>query len=88
MTQIDPSLCQIKLYRMSTPEHVCPWGLKSVQLLQECSLDFEDITLQSRAAVDEFKAKHQVATTPQIFFDTERIGGYEDLVAHLKVGGI
>ena len=32
MTQIDPSSCQIKLYRMSTPEHVCPWGLKAVKL--------------------------------------------------------
>jgi glutaredoxin len=84
MTQIDPSSCQIKLYRMSTPEHVCPWGLKSVKLLQDRGLNFEDIPLQSRPEIDDFKAKYQVATTPQIFFDTERIGGYEDLVDRLQ----
>ncbi len=85
MTQLDPSSCQIKLYRMSTPEHVCPWGLKAVKLFEDCGLNFEDIKLESRAEVDEFKQKHQVATTPQIFFDRERIGGYEDLADCLKM---
>jgi glutaredoxin len=84
MTQIDPRSCQIKLYRMSTPEHVCPWGLKAVKLFQDRDLNFEDIPLQSRPEIDDFKAKYQVATTPQIFFDTERIGGYEDLVDRLQ----
>lgn len=85
MNQIDPSSCEIKLYRMSTPEHVCPWGLKAVQLCQDRGLNFADIKLVSRAEVDAFKAKYQVATTPQIFFDAERIGGYEDLVDRLSV---
>ena len=76
---------QIQLYRMSLPEHECPWGLKAVKLLQDKHLPFEDIKLQSRSAVDEFKAKYQVATTPQIFFDGDRIGGYTDLAARLEV---
>jgi glutaredoxin len=76
---------QIKLYRMSMPEHECPWGLKAVKLLQAKHLPFEDIKLQSRSAVDEFKAKYQVATTPQIFFDGDRIGGYTDLAARMEV---
>jgi glutaredoxin len=84
MTQLDPSSCEIKLYRMSTPEHVCPWGLKAVQLFQDRGLDFADIKLESRQEVDAFKAKYQVKTTPQIFFDRERIGGYEDLVDRLQ----
>jgi glutaredoxin len=75
----------IKLYRMSMPEHECPWGLKAVKLLQDRHLPFEDIKLQSRSAVDEFKAQYQVATTPQIFFDGDRIGGYTDLAARLEV---
>ncbi len=76
---------QIKLYRMSMPEHECPWGLKAVKLLKDKQLPFEDIKLQSRSAVDEFKAKYQVATTPQIFFDGDWIGGYTDLAARLEV---
>jgi glutaredoxin len=82
--QIDPRSCEIKLYRMSTPEHVCPWGLKAVQLFQDRGLDFADIKLESRQEVDAFKAKYQVETTPQIFFDSERIGGYENLVDRLQ----
>lgn len=30
-----------------------------------------------------FKAEHGVETTPQVFIDGERIGGYEDLQRHL-----
>jgi glutaredoxin len=55
----------IKLYRMSMPEHECPWGLRAVKLLQDRHLPFEDIKLRSPEAVAEFKAKYQVTTTPQ-----------------------
>lgn len=83
MNQLDLSSHQIKLYRMSMPEHECPWGLKAVKLLQERGLTFEDIKLRSREEVDKFKEKYHVATTPQIFIDTERIGGYTDLAEAL-----
>jgi glutaredoxin len=72
------------VYRMSTPEHECPWGLRAVKLLQEQGIEFEDVKLRSRDEVDQFKAKYSVATTPQIFFATERIGGYADLAERLK----
>jgi glutaredoxin len=85
MNQLDFSTHQIKLYRMSTPEHECPWGLKAVKLLQERGLNFEDIKLRSREEIDNFKAKYQVATTPQIFVDSERVGGYTDLADRLSV---
>jgi glutaredoxin len=84
MNQLDLSSHQIKLYRMSTPEHECPWGLKAVKLLQERGLSFEDIKLRSREEIDKFKEKYHVATTPQIFIDTERIGGYTDLAEKLS----
>lgn len=83
MVQLDLRSRQIKLYRMSTPENECPWGLKAVKLLQERGLNFEDIKLRSREEVDKFKQKYQVATTPQIFVDRERIGGYTDLAERL-----
>ncbi|WP_448571733.1 glutaredoxin family protein [Trichothermofontia sp.] len=75
----------VKLYRMSTPDHECPWGLKAVNLLNEKGIAFEDIRLTTPEALAAFKAQHNVATTPQIFFGDQRIGGYTDLAAYLEV---
>lgn len=75
----------VRVYRMLTPEHECPWGVRAIQLLTEKGIQFEDHLLRSREAVDEFKAKYNVATTPQIFFDDQRIGGYTDLAAYFDV---
>lgn len=80
MTQNQSNL---HLYRMSMPEHECPWGLKAIALLQERGLSFEDHRLTTQAEVDSFKAHHDVPTTPQIFGDGERIGGYTELAAWL-----
>ncbi|MGI0481053.1 glutaredoxin family protein [Geminocystis sp. CENA526] len=76
---------QVKLYRMSMGEKECPWGLKAVNLLKEAGIAFEDIKLTSQEEVDLFKAKYNVATTPQIFFDLDRIGGYTDLANYFGV---
>ena len=75
----------VKLYRMSTSEHECPWGLKAVKLLQSKGIEFEDHKLQSKEETAAFKAKHNVQTTPQIFFGDKRIGGYTDLAEKLDV---
>ncbi|MBE9043482.1 glutaredoxin family protein [Pleurocapsales cyanobacterium LEGE 10410] len=76
---------KVRLYRMLTPEHECPWGLKAVNLLDEKNIEFEDHKLRSRQEIEAFKAKHNVKTTPQIFFGEERIGGYSDLADKLDV---
>ena len=75
----------VRLYRMSTPEHECPWGLKAVALLQKQGIEFEDHKLTSDAETKAFKEEYQVATTPQIFFGEERIGGYTDLAERFEV---
>ena len=72
---------------MLTPEHECPWGVKTVKLLNEKGIEFEDHKLRSREEIDAFKAKHNVNTTPQIFAGDERIGGYTDLAEKLDVEG-
>lgn len=41
----------VKLYRMSTGEHECPWGLKALSLLNEKGVDFEDVKLASQDEV-------------------------------------
>ncbi len=76
---------KVRVYRMSTPEHECPWGLKAVNLLNEQGIEFEDHKLKSKEETEAFKAKHKVETTPQIFFGEERIGGYTDLAEKLDV---
>lgn len=75
------------IYRMVMPEHVCPWGRKAVHLLKSRGYAVEDHHLKTRAEVDAFKETHAVKTTPQVFIDGARIGGYDDLRRHfgLKV---
>ncbi|MGP3726437.1 Glutaredoxin [[Luteovulum] sphaeroides subsp. megalophilum] len=67
------------LYRMVTPEHTCPYGLKSLDLLKRSGYAVEDHPLRSRAETDAFMAEHRVKTTPQAFIDERRVGGYDDL---------
>lgn len=68
-----------KLYRMVTPDHICPFGLKSKALLKRRGFKVEDHHLESRAETDAFKAAHGVETTPQTFINDTRVGGYDDL---------
>lgn len=71
------------LYRMMTPDHQCPYGLKTLDLLNRAGYEVADNHLASREETDEFKAKHNVETTPQVFIDDKRIGGYEEVREHL-----
>ena len=70
------------LYRMATPQHLCPFGLKARDLLHRQGYRVDDHLLTSRDAQDAFKAAHDVTTTPQAFIDGVRIGGYTDLLRH------
>lgn len=71
------------LHRMVMDQHVCPYGLKARHLLRREGFEVEDRWLTTREEVDAFKAKHGVKTTPQVFIEGERIGGYDDLRRHL-----
>ena len=66
------------IYRMVMPKHVCPWGVKALDLLKRSGFEVEDHHLKTRKETDAFKAEHQVATTPQVFIGGRRIGGYDD----------
>lgn len=71
------------LYRMETDDHICPFGLKSRSLLKRNGFELDDKTFNSREEVDSFQQEYNVDTTPQIFIDGERIGGYEELRDYL-----
>jgi len=68
-----------QLYRMATDEHICPFGLKSKDLLERQGFEVDDHLLTSRAQTNAFKQQHDLETTPQTFIDDKRIGGYDEL---------
>jgi glutaredoxin len=83
----DKSCCSTKdktkkavLYRMVTDEHVCPYGIKSKDLLEKEGFAVEDHHLATRKETDAFKAEHNVDTTPQTFIGNKRIGGHDYLM--------
>ncbi|WP_116599004.1 MauE/DoxX family redox-associated membrane protein [Primorskyibacter marinus] len=79
---LDQSAKTAQLYRMVMPGHLCPYGLKSKDLLERQGFTVEDHHLKTRDETDAFQREHGVDTTPQTFIDGRRIGGYDDLRAH------
>ena len=78
---MKPSLPKhAELYRMVMDRHICPWGLKSKDLLERQGFQVEDHWLKTRDETEAFKTKHNVETTPQTFIAGQRIGGYSDLL--------
>ena len=71
------------LYRIVRTDHLCPSGLKAKDLLQRQGFRVNDRWLTTREQVEAFKVEHAVKTTPQVFVDKTRIGGYEDLRRYL-----
>ncbi|HEY0601246.1 glutaredoxin [Brevundimonas sp.] len=67
------------LHRMVMPDHVCPYGRKSLWLLRRKGYAVQDHHLKTREETEAFKALHGVKTTPQTFIDGVRIGGHDDL---------
>ena len=61
------------LYRMVMTDHLCPYGLKSKDLLERQGFAVEDHHLKTREATDAFKKEHGVDTTPQTFIDGKRV---------------
>jgi len=70
---------QAKIVRMVTPDHLCPWGIKALDLLKRNDFEIEDEHLNSMYANKAFKEEHGYDETPQIWIEGKRIGGYEDL---------
>ncbi|GAB1380262.1 MauE/DoxX family redox-associated membrane protein [Pararhodobacter aggregans] len=76
---MPPSDKTAELYRMETPEHLCPYGLKSKDLLRRHGYRVIDHPLRTRAETDAFLEQAGVETSPQTYIGGERIGGYDDL---------
>ena len=71
------------VHRMVMDAHVCPYGIKAVELLTREGYTIDDQWLTNRVQADAFKIEHAVQTTPLVIIDRARIGGYDDLCRHL-----
>lgn len=74
------------LYRMVTPSHYCPWGIKAWDLLNRHGYKIDDQHLTSKDANERYKKENEVEDTPQIFIEGTHLGGYDDLREHLGLG--
>lgn len=70
------------IYRLVTDEHICPYGLKSLDLLQREGLEVNDHQLRSEEEASALREDLGVETTPQTFIDGELIGTLDDLRRH------
>jgi glutaredoxin/uncharacterized membrane protein YphA (DoxX/SURF4 family) len=71
------------IHRMVTPDHLCPWGIKALDLLKRHGFDVTDHHLETKEANTRYKEDNGVDETPQIFVEGKRVGGYDALRAHL-----
>ncbi|HEX8842687.1 MAG TPA: glutaredoxin domain-containing protein [Sphingomicrobium sp.] len=71
------------LYRMVLPDHVCPYGVQALQMLEHAGFDVEEHLLSTRMEADAFMRELGVDTTPQVFIDGLRIGGCDELAVYL-----
>lgn len=75
-----------KIARMVTPDHLCPWGIKALDLLKRHGYSVTDHHIESKEANAAYKEEHNVSETPQIWIEGEHIGGYDALREHLGIG--
>jgi len=72
------------IYRMELPNYTCGYGTAALDLLQSNGFEIEDHVLRTRHETDAFKDKHHVTTTPLVFIDGVKIGGFTELRKHFK----
>ena len=71
-----------EIYRELRKDHICPFGVKAKYLLESQGFVVADHHLESKEEAAAFREKHGVKTTPQVFIDGQRVGGYDDLRQH------
>jgi glutaredoxin len=71
------------IFRMVMPDHLCPFGLKSIDALKHAGYDIIDRHITTQDENTLVKDTLGVKTTPQTFIDGKRIGGNDDLQVFL-----
>ncbi|CEA03513.1 glutaredoxin [Pseudomonas saudimassiliensis] len=60
----------------------CPYAAKAIELLDKQGVSYRVHVFADPTEERLFKEEHGVQTTPQVFLEGERIGGYDELAAH------
>ena len=60
------------LYRMVTDKHICPYGIKSLDLLKRQGFTVEDVHLTNREETDVFKNKHNPRMANSLYIERVR----------------
>jgi glutaredoxin len=71
------------IFRMVMSDHLCPFGLKSIDALKHAGYDIIDRHITTQDENKLVKETLGVKTTPQTFIDGRRIGGNDDLQVFL-----
>lgn len=71
------------VYRLVTPEHVCPYGLKTVDLLKRHGVEVDDRHLETEEEATELRERLGVDTTPQTFIEGKLVGTLDDVRDYL-----
>lgn len=71
------------IFRMVMPDHLCPFGLKSIDALKHAGYDIIDRHITTSDENTLVKETLGVKTTPQTFIDGKRVGGNDDLQVFL-----
>jgi len=62
----------------------CSWCQRAKTVLDQRGIDYREIDVtQDRVLQQELVKRSGRQTVPQVFFDDEHIGGFDDLVSHL-----
>jgi GrxC family glutaredoxin len=63
----------------------CPWCQRAKGLLDQQGIEYTEVDVtEDRALQKEMIERTGRQSVPQIFFGTEHIGGYDDLVKYLQ----
>lgn len=71
------------IFRMVMSDHLCPFGLKSLDALKHAGYDIIDRHITTQDENTLVKDTLGVKTTPQTFIDGKRVGGNDDLQVFL-----
>lgn len=68
----------------------CPYSRRALALLKRKGVPFEaiDITHDADTLEQEMRERSGRTSVPQVFIDGQHIGGYDDLAALDKAGGL
>lgn len=64
---------------------VCPYCTQAKKLLESKGIEYIEINIDTNAAGRDLLVEHGLKSVPQIFYDSELIGGFDKLKVWLEL---